>query len=120
MDTISSIDQEKTTKSFNDFYKDFKPASLELLDNRGLANKDYHWRIKNRGLFAGTIMGILVAQNLLIYALIYIAFFTRELGHLQLILGILLSGTLAETYFTLNHVVKWLFNDIDYKAMKDF
>lgn len=120
MDTTNSVANENTTKSFNDFYQDFKPASFELLDNRGLANKDYHWRIKHRGLFAATIMGILITQNLLIYALIYIAFFTRELGNLQLILGILLSGTLVETYFTLNHVVKWLFNDIDYKAMKDF
>ena len=65
-------------------------------------------------------MGILIGQNSLIYSLIYCAFLTDQLANLQLILGVLLSGTLVETYFTLNHVVKWLFNDIDYKAMKDF
>lgn len=101
-------------------FHDFRVADLEPLDNKSLANKDYQWRIKNRGIFAWVIMGILVTQNLMIYSLIYIAFFTHQLAQLQVILGVLLSGTLVETYFTLNHVVKWLFNDIDYKAMKDF
>ena len=111
---------QKQAQDFKNLYQHFKPVTLESLDNKGLANKDYHWRIKNRGIFAWTIMGILIGQNLLIYVLIFVAFFTHHLVSLQIILGVLLSGTLIETYFTLNHVVKWLFNDIDYKAMKDF
>lgn len=99
----------------------FSPDSLkpESYDNKDLAKQDYKWRIKNRGIFAWTIMGILITQNILIYILIYWAFITDQLANLQIILGVLLSGTLVETYFTLNHVVKWLFSDIDYKAMKD-
>lgn len=120
MDETDSVLEKKSAQSFNDLYQHFKPTTLESLDNKGLANKDYVWRIKNRGIFAWTIMSILIGQNLLIYLLIYIAFVTHQLANLQLILGVLLSGTLVETYFTLNHVVKWLFNDIDYKAMKDF
>ncbi len=120
MDEMDVVLEEKSEKKFKDFFEDFKTASLEPFNNKKLANKDYIWRIKNRGRFAWTIMGILIGQNFLIYSLIYCAFLTGQLVHLQLILGVLLSGTLVETYFTLNHVVKWLFNDIDYKAMKDF
>jgi len=116
----TDIPVKKSPKSFNDFYRHFKPATLEPLDNKRLANRDYIWRLENRGRFAWMIMGILIVQNLMIYILIYIAFFINQLVNLQIILGVLLSGTLVETYFTLNHVVKWLFNDIDYKAMKDF
>ncbi len=120
--SIAPPSEPKTEQSFNDLYENFKSVAPESFGNHGLglANKDYCWRIKNRGIFAWTIMGILIGQNLLIYILIYIAFYTHQLASLQIILGVLLSGTLVETYFTLNHVVKWLFNDIDYKAMKDF
>jgi hypothetical protein len=117
MDDVQTKTQET---EFSELVRRFRPDSLEPYNNKDLANKDYKWRIKNRGVFAWTIMGILIFQNFLIYVLIYLAFFTRQLASLQLILGVLLSGTLVETYFTLNHVVKWLFNDIDYKAMKDF
>ncbi len=115
MEDIQLKSQEIADLSLN-----FRSDSLEPGSYGGLAQKDIKWRIKNRGIFAWTIMGILILQNSLIYILIYIAYFTHQLASLQIILGVLLSGTLVETYFTLNHVVKWLFNDIDYKAMKDF
>src|SRR5476649_2712954 len=99
MDERNSVltENEKPTKNFNDFYQDFKPATLEALDSVSLANKDYNWRIKNRGIFAWTIMAILIVQNLLIYLLIHLAFLTQQLAALQWILGALLSGTLVET-----------------------
>ena len=51
MDEMDVLLEEKSEKKFKDFFEDFKTATLEPLNNKKLANKDYVWRIKNRGRF---------------------------------------------------------------------
>ncbi len=97
------------------------PGTKKIEENKdflGLCYKDFASRLKSRKYYGRVIVGILIAQNTLVAFFVYFLahWHLDEIPKLQIFLSILMSGTLAETYFTFNHVVKWLFNDVDYKS----
>lgn len=94
---------------------DLTKLNLEILKTE---LDDYRWRIDNRGWVGKTIIGLLLGQNIAIFALIFIAYLGSDLCKIQTIVSVLVGGVLVETYFTLNYVVRWLFDNINYKLHK--
>ncbi|MBS0627903.1 MAG: hypothetical protein JSS09_06795 [Verrucomicrobia bacterium] len=90
-------------------------ANKELMKIR---NKDYDWRVLNRGCFGWTIMGVLIAQHGFVFTLILMAFSSDSLGDIQWLVGSFFMTLMAQTFLTANHLIKWLFTEIDYKAHK--
>jgi len=83
-----------------------------------LRSQDYQWRIEAREHYGYLIFQMLFCQNIAVFGLVYLAFFTHELKDLQLILGTVITGTLTATYFSINYLIKWLFTDINYNIRK--
>ncbi len=83
-----------------------------------LCLEDYRGRPKSRKIYGRLISGLLLVQNALLYSLIVFLSIRNieHLQHLQWLFSILVSGTLVETYFIFNHVIRWLFNEVDYKS----
>jgi hypothetical protein len=83
-----------------------------------LCLEDYRGRPKSRKIYGRLISGLLIAQNALLYSLIIFLsiWHAEDLQRLQWLFSVLVSGTLVETYFTFNHVIRWLFNEVDYKS----
>lgn len=80
--------------------------------------RDNEWKIKNRPIVGWTLLGLFLGQNFLVFLLIFIAYFQSKLGGLEVILGVIMTGTLAETAFGVKTIIKWMFSDIDYKRKK--
>lgn len=83
-----------------------------------LCLEDYRSRPKSRKIYGRLISGLLIAQNVMLYSLIVFLSIRdlEHLQHLQWLFSVLVSGTLVETYFIFNHVIRWLFNEVDYKS----
>ena len=83
-----------------------------------LCLEDYRGRPKSRKIYGRLISGLLLVQNALLYSLIVFLSIRNieHLQHLQWLFSVLVSGTLVETYFIFNHVIRWLFNEVDYKS----
>ncbi len=99
-----------------------KISSIDDVDNNHQQNLkvlkeiDYKWRVNNRPWFSYTIGGLLIAQNLIVFIVFIICSFHHGLAEKnQIILSTSIIGVLTETYFTLNIIIKWLFNDIKYE-----
>ncbi len=126
--------QEETTQKFNTrtfatgfahrepVYVPQEPEQINRNKNiqefLALCLEDYRGRPKSRKIYGRLISGLLIAQNFLLYSLI-VFLSVRDidhLQHLQWLFSVLVSGTLVETYFIFNHVIRWLFNEVDYKS----
>lgn len=60
---------------------------------------------------------LLMIQNKGIFDLIIKAQNEGKLGELNIVLGVLTAATLAETYFVIREIIKWLMRDIPYKRL---
>lgn len=100
--------------------EDIKEQSEELTDklNR-LKTVDVTTKIIIRILFIFFFLSLLGFQNFKVFTLVYKAQEQGKLGEFQVVLSILTSSTLAETYFVIKQIVKWLVKDIDYKSLRD-
>jgi len=127
------MEKQKDLENFKGKIEDFlsledcrlSPKKKKVEENKDLIKKfsdlcfdDYSGRLKSRKRYAITIVCILIFQNLAVFSFIgYLGLRKPELlTGLQIFLSVFLSGTLVETYFIFNHVVKWLFNEVDYKS----
>jgi hypothetical protein len=121
--------QEETTQKSATGFKQFEPLHLppaqeqinqnkEIKEFLKLCLEDYQGRPRSRKVYARLISGLLIVQNALLYSLIIFLSIQdiEHLQHLQWLLSVLVSGTLVETYFIFNHVIRWLFNEVDYKS----
>ena len=77
--------------------------------------KDHDWRVRARSVYGDAFMVLLFVQNAIVFGIIVLAFFMGELKDLSLILGIVLTGTLGETYFVIRVIVQWIFSNINYE-----
>lgn len=102
-----SPEKEKSTRNKN-LEKQFLELCLE----------DYSSRPRSRKHYARIIVRLLMCQNAALYALIAFLVYKHigQLHDIQALLSVLISGTLVETYFIFNHVIRWLFNEVDYKS----
>jgi len=89
------------------FQTDGNKLDLEIIEIKS--------KISLRRSYATIFTGILMAQNVAVYGLVYRAYFDGSLDALQGILATLIAGTLAETYFAVRTIFKWMYQDIDYK-----
>lgn len=92
--------------------KELHDANVELL---AIRNRDYKWRIDNRGWFGWTVMGFLIAQHVFLFLFIGIAYFQGTLCDYQWLIGTFFAGLMTETFLTANFFIKWLFTEIPYK-----
>lgn len=83
-----------------------------------LCLEDYGSRPQSRKHYARIIVRLLICQNVALYVLIAFLVWRHpgQLHDIQALLSVLISGTLVETYFIFNHVIHWLFNEVDYKS----
>ncbi len=100
--------------------ENLSPAKEIITQNKAfekLCYDDYRSRLESRKNYGRLIVALLIIQNLSIYTLIgYLAGWNiAALQQLQWLFSVLVSGTLTETYFVFNHVIRWLFNEVDYK-----
>lgn len=124
-----SILQEEITRKSADGFKRLEPMHLpprqaqinqskDIEKFLKLCLEDYQGRPKSRRIYGRLISGMLIAQNTLLYFLIIFLSIRHieRLQQLQWLFSVLISGTLVETYFIFNHVIRWLFNEVDYKS----
>lgn len=124
-----TILQEETTRKSATGFKQLEPLHLppeqgqinqnkEIREFLELCLEDYRGRPKSRKIYGRLISGLLIIQNALLYFLIIFLSIRNieHLQHLQWLFSVLVSGTLVETYFIFNHVIRWLFNEVDYKS----
>lgn len=84
----------------------------------GIEEEDMRWKLWARKWFSIVAFVFLIAQNYLVFALVYQAFYSDKLVQLQVILSILVTGTLAETVGAIKIMVEWVFRDIKYRIPK--
>ena len=61
------------------------------------------------------LITLLLLQNAAVYGLVIWALFAGKLADLQIVIGVVISATLGETYLMVRIMIEWLFKDIDYK-----
>ena len=81
--------------------------------------KDNSWRVEARESFGQFFFILLVVQNIAVFALVWYCVKHRTIENLQPILGIIITGTLTETYFIIRIIVEWVFKDINYTKKQE-
>lgn len=94
------------------------PPDLQKILNQ-LRTMDIRMQLIIRGLISGAFLCLLFWQNYQVFSLITLAFQKSTVKDLQPILGIIITGTLAETYFVIKEIVKWVLTPIDYTEEKN-
>jgi hypothetical protein len=79
-----------------------------------IRNNDFRDRLELRKTVAFRLIGLLIWQNIGAFALVCWALYFKQLSDLQLIFGVLIGATLAETAVSIQYIVKYLFSDIPY------
>ncbi len=79
--------------------------------------QDVRWRLKARQYLSWFFGALLVVQNVVLFVLVFLAYGQGRLEGLQSILSLLVTATLAETYFIIRIIVKELFRDINYRKI---
>lgn len=91
---------------------------LVFIDNGNeftdLQLEDYTWRVKSRKNYARILIGLLLAQNSIVFGLVGYALIMGTIQDLQLIFGVLISATLVETAYMVRVIVVWMFKEINY------
>jgi len=105
------LEKFHSEKLNSDHLKAHIKANLNLLLIR---NKDFEWRVKNRGKFGWSILAFLVAQVLAIFSLIFHAYSYDKLKEIQFLFGTIFTVLVIQNYLTLNFLIKWLFSEIPY------
>jgi len=112
---ITSFEETSPTEWSEKYIQSIDRINLEILFAQ---LDDIGWRIKRRGIYGALLMLLLFLQNATVFILVYLSFSKGNLQDLQLILGTLVAGTLIETAYTVNIIIRWLFSDIVYKLHK--
>lgn len=99
-------------EDFADDYKDYLKHNKNLIQ---MEEEDLGWIIKQRGPAKTFFFVLLIAQNFLVFLLVFIALFWGRLQDLQLVFSVLIGATLAETAAIVRFIVQFLFTSIDYK-----
>lgn len=94
---------------------DWWAARLYSANPIALRNYELKWRINARKRYGRAFFAILAVQNTFVLWLVYSAYVDGRLEELAVILGVLVSGTLAETYFIFRIIVTELFKEIKYQ-----
>lgn len=89
----------------------FLESSGEFID---LQLEDYSWKIRSRKSYGRVLVGLLIAQNIIVFSLVAGALATGKMQDLQLIFGVLITATLGETAYMVKVIIEWLFKDINY------
>lgn len=87
-------------------------TNVRLLD---LQITDINSKIVGRICLTVIFLAILIIQNVSVFTLVFWAFEQNKLVEIQPLLAVLITGTLGETAFTINMIVKWMFKDIRYQ-----
>ena len=83
-----------------------------------IQKQDFEWKVTNRPIYGKRIMDLLIGQNIFVGSLVFLAFLCGKLQELEIILGVLVTGTLVETAFSVRVVIQWLFSDTKYPTDK--
>lgn len=89
----------------------FLESSGEFID---LQLEDYSWKIRSRKSYGRVLVGLLIAQNIIVFSLVAGALATGRMQDLQLVFGVLITATLGETAYMVKVIIEWLFKDINY------
>ncbi len=81
--------------------------------------EDVGWKLEARKGFSVIAAAVLIAQNIFVFKLVYMAFSYGELDKLQIVLSTLVGATLFETVGVVKIMVEFVFKDIDYRSFKD-
>jgi hypothetical protein len=77
--------------------------------------RDYTEKLDSRESMKWILIALLLLQNAAVYGLVGWALYAGKLADLQVVIGIVISATLGETYLMVRIMIEWLFKDIDYK-----
>ncbi len=83
-------------------------------ENLKIQLKDNQWRVSARKWFAWLFLGLLAAQNVVVFGLVVFAYIAGSLDGLENMFSVLVSVTLGETYLVIKIIVEWIFHDIKY------
>jgi hypothetical protein len=96
-------------------YEIKKDVKQNVLDEKELRLNDIYWKLEHRGKLKTFLLRLLVAQNVVVFALVSLALWTNKMQELQLVFSTLVAATLGETASLVYIIAKWLFTDIQYK-----
>jgi len=77
--------------------------------------RDYTEKLDSRRSMKWILISLLLVQNFAVYSLVAWALINGKLADLQVVIGVVISATLGETYLMVRIMIEWLFKDIDYK-----
>ncbi len=89
-------------------------VSSDLSELEKLRFKDIDWRLKNRENFRRFLLILLVAQNVVVFAIFAVGMWFNKISGLEAVFSTLVGGTLLETTALILIIVKWLFSEIPY------
>lgn len=107
-ETLSKHSQSQIEDMLPDSYFDMSEEFTEL------QLEDYTWKVRSRKNYGWVLVGLLIAQNLAVFTLVFIALRANRLEESQLIFSVLVGSTLLETAYMVKVIVEWLFKDINY------
>ena len=115
-DELKFSDLKFSSSSIYDFLAQEKKWSKDNFQNELFGNQleELSWRVSARKWYGRGLMFLLFAQNIAIYWLVWLAYQQGQLESLGLVLGALITGTLAETAYIVRIIVTELFKDIKY------
>lgn len=77
--------------------------------------RDYSEKLDSRKNTKWILICLLLVQNFAVYGSVAWSLINGTLDQLQLVLGVVITATLGETYLMVKIMIEWLFKDIDYK-----
>jgi len=90
----------------------------EVLNLEKLQITDIKNKIENREKLKDFLIKLLVWQNVSVFGIVVFSLLFDKIQSLQLVLSVLIGGTLAETSSMVFYMVRWLFSDIKYQKIK--
>jgi hypothetical protein len=98
--------------------KDLQVKREEAQEAYDLAIEDTKWKQNTRKSYNCFFLSLIAIQNAIVFGLVIWAFVTNKLADLSIVLGVIITGTLVETYFLLRIMVYFVFSEIDYTKLK--
>lgn len=109
-------DVESILSSFKDSVSRAKDShNIRLL---ALEINEIDYKNSARKTLTGYFKILLALQNLIVFCLVIIDFFSSKFNLSSITFSVLIGGTLTETYFVTKIIIHWVFGETHYKQKR--